>query len=207
MAGRTRSVVARVLLSAILLASTGCGLDHPSGRSEGGSTGREIGKWDPVRVEGVASCAVLARMVDDDAARPDEGLESIRLPCLTRGPDVDLAQLRGRPVLVNIWASWCGPCRTEMPVLTAAHERFGDQVQFVGLNTADNPPGAVEFLDEFDVRYPQVADVNNVLLDRLRIPGLPVTLVVGADGSILERHIGAFEEPELDQLLSELTSR
>jgi len=206
MSGQSRSGVAMWLIALVLLAATACGASQPPGSPAGSRAGGEVGKWDPVDVPDVASCSVLDRMADPSSSPADDGLAAIRLPCLTTGPDVALAQLRGRRVLVDRWASWCGPCRKEMPLLTAAHREFGDQIQFVGLNTADVPPAAAGFLEEFDVRYPQLADPNNVLLDRLRIPGLPVTLILDADGSILEKHIGPFEGKELDQLLSDLAA-
>lgn len=207
MSGRSRSGAATLLLALVLLAATGCGAGPLAGSpGDGGASGGEVGKWEPVDVAGVVSCAVLDDMADPASSPSGRGLGAIRLPCLTPGPDVDLAQLRGRPVLVNIWASWCGPCRKEMPLLTEAHARFGDQIQFVGLNTADSPTVAAGFLEKYDVRYPQLADSNNVLLERLRIPGLPVTLILDADGTVLERHIGPFEGSELDDLLSDLVA-
>lgn len=207
MSRRSRSAAASGLVALILLAANGCGAGQPPApQSQGDSGVADMGDWDPVDVRGVASCGVLDRMADPASPPANDGMPPLRLPCLTSGPDVDLAELRGRPVLVNIWASWCGPCRKEMPLLTGAHRQFGDQIQFVGLNTADAPPAAARFLEEYDVRYPQLADPNNVLLDRLRIPGLPVTLVLGADGSILEKHIGPYEGPELDQLLADLAA-
>lgn len=207
MSGRSRFTAARGLIALILLTATGCGAGPPPApQSQVDSGVADVGDWDPVDVPGVASCGVLDRMANPASPPAIDGMPPLRLPCLAPGPDVDLAQLRGRPVLVNIWASWCGPCRKEMPVLTAAHREFGDQIQFVGLNTADAPPTAARFLEEYDVRYPQLADPNNVLLDRLRIPGLPVTLILDADGSIVEKHIGTYEGPELDQLLADLAA-
>lgn len=207
MSGRSRSAAASGFIALILLTANACGAGPPPAPQTQVDSGvADVGDWDPVVVPGVPSCGVLDRMADPASPPANDGMPPLRLPCLIPGPDVDLAQLRGRPVLVNIWASWCGPCRKEMPLLTAAHREFGDQIQFVGLNTADAPPAATHFLEEYDVRYPQLADSNNVLLDRLRVPGLPVTLILDADGSILEKHIGPLEGSELDQLLSNLAT-
>lgn len=197
--GSVYPVIALIMLAVMVL--SGCGgpvVDGPTSASPRGTTDY---RWEPVKVAGLEGCGVLERLTVHGSTSPDDGLESLRLPCLTRGPAVDLAQLRGRPVLINLWASWCGPCRKEMPLLTAAHEKLGGQVQFVGVDTADTPAPAANFLDEFDVTYPQLADPNSVLLGRLRIPGIPVTLVLGPDGGVLERHIGPFEDDDLIQLL------
>lgn len=205
MFGRSWSVAATRLTALTLFAVTGCGAGSPlTSQDQDRSGATHVGDWDPVNVARVESCDVLKRMIDPTSPPSSDGLSTVRLPCLTPGPDIDLAQLRGRPVLVNIWASWCGPCRKEMPLLTAAHREFGDRVQFLGLNTADAPPAAAGFLEDFDVRYPQLADPDSVLLDRLRIPGLPVTLVLDSDGTVLEKHIGPFEGQELDELLTSL---
>jgi len=64
------------------------------------------------------------------------------------------------------------------------------------------PPSAADFLEEFHVQHPQLADPSNALLDQLRIPGLPVTLILGSDGTLLGKHVGPFEGAELEQLLS-----
>jgi thiol-disulfide isomerase/thioredoxin len=75
-------------------------------------------------------------------------------PCLTAGPVVNPARLGGRPVVVNLWATWCEPCRKEMPILQAADERSGARVQFLGVNTKERPEWAAEFLQEVKVTYP-----------------------------------------------------
>lgn len=117
-------------------------------------------------------------------------------PCVFR--------VRGKPVVVNLWASWCGPCRKEMPILQAAHARYGERVQFVGVDTADGAEVAAAFLTKVGVTYPQLSDADATLLKHLRIPGLPVTVVIGADGCLVERHIGALGARDLDVLLNRL---
>jgi len=157
-----------------------------------------------VDVPGVQSCRILAQMQSATPEPSDSRIESPRLACLTPGPSVDLDRLRGKPVLVNLWASWCAPCRKEMPVLLDADERFGDRVQFVGVDTQDAASPAAEFLQDFGVNYPQLADPDAELLKQLRIPGLPVTLILGPDGTVLDKHIGAFEGTTLEDLLEEV---
>ena len=140
-----------------------------------------------------ASAAAAQRLLDVD------------LPCLTAGPAVNPAGLGGRPVVVNLWATWCEPCRTEMPILQAAHDRYGARVQFLGVNTKDRPEWAAEFLQEVKVTYPQVVDSDGTLLNSLRLPGLPVTVVVDARGGIAGRQIGQISEQRLTDLVAGAT--
>ncbi|GAB3668680.1 hypothetical protein GCM10027596_39850 [Nocardioides korecus] len=119
---------------------------------------------------------------------------------------MDLSRLHGKPVLVNLWASWCGPCRKEMPILQAAHTRDGQRVQFIGVDTADGAEVAAAFLTKVGVTYPQLSDIDATLVKHLRIPGLPVTVVIGADGAVVERHIGAFAARDLDSLLDRVAN-
>lgn len=189
-----------MLMAVAGLTACGTGATLTSGSTdEPGPPAAQAGER--VKIPGVASCRAIAASAGSAVGPASDGLDALRLPCLTSGPAVDISALRGRPVLVNLWASWCGPCREEMPLLQAAYERFGKHVQFVGVDTRDGPPAA-DFLQQAVVTYPQLADPNGDLLNQLRIPGLPVTLLLGPDGSIMDRHVGAFQGTELDDLLA-----
>jgi cytochrome c biogenesis protein CcmG/thiol:disulfide interchange protein DsbE len=129
------------------------------------------------------------------------GLPSMTLRCLGPGPAVDPATLRGRPTVVNLWATWCLPCQREMPALQRVHERFGDGVRFVGVDTRDDAAGAVEFLRTVGVTYAQTVDLDGELLRRLRIPGLPNTVVLDRDGRIAYKTVGPIKEAQLNAQL------
>ena len=163
--------------------------------------GARVLSQEPVNAPGVESCRAIARLQRPHPIGGDSGLDPIRLQCLTDGPSVDLSRLGGKPVLVNVWASWCTPCRKEMPLLQAANERYGDQVQVVGVDIRDDPHAAAEFLHEVGVTYPQLTDPNADLPKQLRIPGVPITLILDRDGAVLDKHIGPFEEASLSDLL------
>lgn len=149
----------------------------------------------------------LARDVDPcpEAAEPAGGtddadrLPAVALPCLGAGAlTVDLAQPTGHPTLVNLWATWCGPCREEMPVLQDAYESHAGEVLFVGVDTRDDPGRAVDFLREVGVTYPQVVDGDGRLLDGLGIRGLPVTIMLDVDGVIVGQHVGPIDREGID---------
>jgi cytochrome c biogenesis protein CcmG/thiol:disulfide interchange protein DsbE len=156
----------------------------------------------PVTVPNLDGCGLIVK--SDQPATPtkdEDTLPELTLPCLTPGPSVDLAHLNGRPTVVNLWATWCTPCREEMPALQAAHDRHRD-VQFLGVDTKDRADWAQEFLPLVKVRYPQVVDADGRLLAILRSPGLPVTVVLDRDGRVVGRQIGKVSAARLDQLIA-----
>ncbi len=135
------------------------------------------------------------------AAAPD-GPPDTPLTCLTSEDELRLSALRGRPTLVNLWASWCAPCRTEMPLLQASHERAGEAVRFLGVNVSDERSSALNFLAVAGISYPQAVDPTNLLPSQLGSQGLPVTIVVDAAGSVVYRKIGQLSETDLQEALA-----
>jgi thiol-disulfide isomerase/thioredoxin len=152
----------------------------------------------PVAAPNVDSCTKISQ--PGTTASPPRLLD-IDLPCSVEGPAVNPARLGDRPVVVNLWATWCQPCRQEMPILQAAHQRYGGRVQFLGVNTKDQPGWAAELLEELKVTYPEVVDADGQLLSSLRSPGLPVTVVLDAQGRIAGRQIGRVTPQRLTELV------
>jgi uncharacterized protein len=107
------------------------------------------------------------------------------------GETIRLADLKGQGVVLNFWASWCLPCRTEAPLLEAAWRRERDKgIVFIGLAYLDQEPAAKAFLDEFDITYPTGPDLQSAAARRYRITGVPETFFIGADGKIVSTVIG-----------------
>lgn len=117
-----------------------------------------------------------------------------------------LEELEGTPVLVNIWASWCGPCRVEGPHLAAAHARYGDRVQFLGVDILDSRGSARAFMLEMGWTYPSVFDQNGAIRDGLGLIGQPVTLFYDAGGALVETWIGPIGEADLADRLDRLVA-
>jgi len=129
-------------------------------------------------------------------------LSGLRFSCLGAGPAVDLGGLGGgRPVLINVWATWCLPCQRETPRLQRAHQRAGCSVLFLGVDTLDSRPSAQQFLQRLRVSYPQLADTRGLTRSRLHSPGIPITLAVRADGSVAFRHFGEMSDAQIGQAL------
>ena len=116
----------------------------------------------------------------------DGGLPAVSLSCFGGGAAVDLSTLRG-PLVVNLWGSWCGPCRRELPVLAAFHEEHGDLVAMLGVDYQDvRTEAAMAMVAEAGVTYPQVADPGGDLSGQAPfgpIRGLPLSVFVADDGT------------------------
>ena len=132
----------------------------------------------------------------------------------TGGQALSVSDLRGRVVVLNSWASWCAPCRDEVPVFVAIHEQSDpDQVAVVGLDVTDEPSASAAFEQELGMTYPSIVDAEGSIL--ATIPGvpptaIPSTVVVDRDGRIAARIIGEADQEELssiiDAVLAEPTS-
>jgi len=117
-----------------------------------------------------------------------------------------LYQLRGTPVVVNLWASWCGPCAKEASTLAAAAERFGERVQFVGVAIKDERSSASAFLKRYGIPYPTVMDDSGDIHNHLGFVGLPDTVFYAADGSIARTWSGPLTQGTLDASIGPLIS-
>ena len=108
----------------------------------------------------------------------------------------ELRALRGHPVVVNAWATWCGPCKLEFPFFQRAATRLGKEVAFVGLNVQDNRESAQRFLRERPVPYPSFEDGGGRTLHELApgVRGLPVTVFYDADGERTFVHQGGYRD-------------
>jgi cytochrome c biogenesis protein CcmG, thiol:disulfide interchange protein DsbE len=141
---------------------------------------------------------------DPAAEAVDGGLPQTSLPCLGSERSVNLAGLPRRPMVVNLWAQWCGPCREEAPFLRELHATR-DDVDIVGINYNDpKPDWAIEFASLVGWTYPHVQDMDKTLRTTVGVPGIPMTLLVDADGVIRYRHPGPFESTQqLADLIAE----
>lgn len=124
------------------------------------------------------------------------------------GGEFRLSDHLGEVVVLNVWASWCAPCRAEAPVLEAVWQRVQeDGVQFVGLDTRDTEEAALAFLDAYDITYPNVIDADGRLQllfsDTLPPQAIPSTLVVDREGRVAGRIIGRVTEATLTALIEE----
>lgn len=117
-----------------------------------------------------------------------------------------LASHEGQPLLINFFASWCAPCRAELPELAAAHARYGNQITFIGIDHQDfSEEAARQMLDENGISYDIVRDPSGSFLQELgRLPTMPTTVFVDASGEIVSRHHGLILEQQLLENIREI---
>lgn len=155
----------------------------------------------------VRSVFVVLALVASSCARPPDRLVIDSPPrSVPQVPlaDADLADFqgvvsgsKGRPVVVNIWASWCGPCRVEMPLLERASRAYGEQVQFLGVASRDQRVPAEEFLRRYGVTYPNLLDDSGQIRRFLTVRGFPTTYVFDRRGRLVARTVGSANEQTL----------
>ena len=130
---------------------------------------------------------------------PDWSLPNLR----NSSAAVSLSQFRGHPVIVNFWASWCAPCRQEMPALAAIAQRLGGKINFVGIDTNDQRGSALTFLNKTGVKYITAFDPKADVAQNYGVYGLPTTFFISAQGKLLGRQVGAMTGDRLGQIISQ----
>lgn len=108
-----------------------------------------------------------------------------------------LVGARGRPVVVNVWASWCAPCRVEAPLLQRAAARYRGDVVFLGVDSRDDATPARAFIRRYGLTYPNVFDHTGDIRSGLGLRGFPTTYVFGRNGRLLASVVGGISEQSL----------
>jgi cytochrome c biogenesis protein CcmG/thiol:disulfide interchange protein DsbE len=163
-----------------------------------------------VALTGLIGWMVVTALGGSDTPEFEADAPIVALPGVGELPPTDLAQFegmvtgqRGRPVIVNVWASWCAPCRTETPLLQRAFEEYGDEVTILGVASKDGAADAMDFMDEFGLTYPNVLDVTGAIRTELGLSGFPTTYLIDKDGVLQHRITGGISEQRLVALIEE----
>jgi len=117
---------------------------------------------------------------------------NVLLPGGGKALDTQLAALKGHPVVVNVWASWCGPCRLELPFIQRQAVKNGARVAFVGVDAGDNHADATALQSRYPLPYPSFEDPDEKLVRRYHALGLPTTAFYDAKGKLQFVHQGQF---------------
>jgi thiol-disulfide isomerase/thioredoxin len=119
---------------------------------------------------------------------------------LPDGRYITLSDLKGRPVLLNFWATWCPPCRAEMPELLQAARDYPD-LAMLAVNVRESPESVSQFAEQFRMDVPVVLDPQGEISDRYNVSGLPTSIFIDADGAITAVRPGAINRAVIDQIL------
>lgn len=122
------------------------------------------------------------------------------------GADRKFSDFRGKPLVINVWASWCGPCRAEMGSLQRLSRQFGGkQFNVIGISTDDDRSAAAAFVNYAKITFPNYIDKNVVLENMLGANKIPLTVLVDADGQVIRKVSGsrAWDSPEAISLIGQ----
>ena len=153
---------------------------------------------------GLVFCAVTATSLASSGltgqSAPDFALKS------STGENLRLSEFRGDVVMVNFWATWCGPCRQEMPLLDELYSRYG-RVGFslLGVNIDDNSSKAMDMVEELGVSFPVLFDSRKEVSKLYEVDAMPVTVLIDREGTVRYVHLGykpGYEVKYLDQIRS-----
>lgn len=189
------TVLLSLLLAALLFAA--CGKELPGGAPRGAAVGMDelpagVGRGFPTAYADA----------EGPEARTGEPAPDFRL-ALEDGRGLSLSDLKGRPVLINFWATWCAPCRKEMPAILAAAEAEPELV-VLAVNVGETPERIHSFSEEFGMEVPVVQDPDGVLYSRYRVRGMPTSYFVDRQGVLDTLVPGAMSSSKLDEVLAPL---
>lgn len=118
-----------------------------------------------------------------------------------------MLQRSGNPSVVNVWASWCGPCRAEAPLLTAALAEYGDRVDFIGIDVQDSQADAKNFIASFELDFTHYFDRDRSVPEFYGGFGTPMTFFFDRTGTLVDTHLGVIDERSLALGIDEIVSR
>ena len=155
---------------------------------------------------------VLALNIDRNPGSIDSPLvgkqaPTFRLERVASGSPVDLAELRGRPVVINFWATWCVPCYQEHAVLVSEARRRGEQVEFLGIVYQDEKDRVARFLDERGGGYANLMDDSGKTAIAYGVYGVPETFFLDPSGKVVSKFTGPLNRRSLDDLLEQAGAR
>ena len=147
-------------------------------------------------------------VVGADAPEVGAPAPDFTLPALDGDDDVRLADFRGRPVIVNFWASWCNPCRQEFPLLQQAlRDHRADRLAVIGVTFRDIPDDSREFVSKMKATWTQAVDDDRTVAKAFGVRSIPLTFFVRPDGAIAARVFGFTSEAALADPLAKLLAK
>ena len=184
---------ARLILAGLALVLTACGGPSPDD-DKPTFGGGAAPKTDTSQLAAAKKQAGIEECPASDGTPPaDDALPDLTLECFGGGAPVRLSGLTGTPTVINFWASWCAPCREELPLLAKADRAYGDRLRVIGVDFADSAPdAALELAEQSGVTYPLLSDPDSRAKAPLKVIGLPQTVFVDAQGTMVATERVAF---------------
>lgn len=129
---------------------------------------------------------------------PNFTLESLE------GESITLSELKGKPIFINFWASWCDPCKLEMPHIQAAYDQYGDQIQFIMINAieVDSLEDVQSYLNEAGLDFPVYPDHKDVVHQKYQVNGWPTSFFINRNGRIVEIVMGTMTKEKLNRSIN-----
>lgn len=129
----------------------------------------------------------------EQASDNRELAHNFELESLRNSTTYSLEQFRGKPVILNFWASWCPPCKKEMPLLESSWNSYRDKgIKIIGINVMDDRSHATALVDQFDITYLNLFDRGNEVSRSYGVVALPVTVFIDSEGRIVRKHFGPY---------------
>ena len=171
----------------------------------GGDDDEGPAAFDPSAPEEFGTVGLETGLIDDHRPEvgqpaPDFALRNARDPERV----VRLSDFRGTPVVLNWYASWCGPCRREIPDFQKAYDALDGEVVFIGVNLAEDADQAVGLLEVFVAKYPALLDEDGEIAAHYRLPGMPTTFFIDAEGIVQSSGAGLIVEEVLVEELARI---
>ncbi|MDT7571127.1 MAG: cytochrome c biosis protein CcmG, thiol:disulfide interchange protein DsbE [Actinomycetota bacterium] len=193
---RTPRLVAVAVATCLLAGLAGCTGDSDMSAPSTSPAGASPAAMD---LDAVPACPAVPKV-----APRDDGLPPLRLACLGSGPAVRLSDLRGTPMVLNVWAAWCTLCPDEEPFFAALHRKVGDKVRFFGIHYKAGRSQGLQSARDFGVFFPSVHDADgDRTVKALRTTAPPQTFFVTAAGRVAHRHVGVLKsQAQFDALVA-----
>lgn len=152
------------------------------------------------------------KYVPQDSLQQEEVKEKIPAPDISvfdkRGEEIKLSSYNGKPVVMNFWATWCGPCRAELPAFQTMYDKYGEKIQFFMVNLTDGIEETKEEVDFFisdgGYTFPVFYDLNQSAAYAYSVSSVPLTVFIDKEGNIKNMRVGAMNEQMLSHYIDEL---
>lgn len=153
---------------------------------------------------GVLALQVMERMgqprVDLAVGKPAPPFDLVSLD----GRQTHLADFRGKAVMVNFWATWCAPCRKEMPLFEARYRQHKSNLVVIGINLGEEQTQVKGFVDEFGLTFPVLIETKGKVSSDYNVSGYPATFFIDEEGILNSFHIGEINSTQLDEALAKM---